>query len=65
MPKCNRCPIKPECNKNPILVDAPKTNPKTGKSEKIRLCPLIIAVGYAIRSHNEEFDKSEKNKKRD
>ena len=51
MPKCKRCPIIDECNKNPILVNTPDSK---GKSIKKRLCPLIILL---IRMNPKETEK--------
>lgn len=65
MPKCSRCPIKTECNQNPILVTREQKKPKFTargrKSEpvpageviekvKVRLCPLLIAIGHAVKT---------------
>jgi len=69
VPKCSRCPVKTECNENPILVEYPtpaktvqplipdnkelKRNPKFRK----RLCPLLIAIGYAVEQHTAETEE--------
>jgi hypothetical protein len=40
MPRCKRCPIIVECNRDPIIVNAP--GPKG--PVKTRVCPLCILL---------------------
>jgi len=53
MPKvhCKHCPIIEFCNINPILVNRPTGKQKGGKpvNAKVRLCPILIAIGRTIR----------------
>lgn len=73
MPKvhCKHCPIIEFCNLNPILVNRPTgkvkggtLNPVTGMKTggkpitiKVRLCPLLLAIGQAVRPPMEEAKK--------
>jgi len=41
MPRCKHCPIVDECNKDPIVVNAPDSK---GKPVQRRLCPLVIVL---------------------
>lgn len=41
MPKCKHCPIIDECNRNPIIVNAPGNK---GKAVQRRLCPLVVIL---------------------
>ena len=57
MPKCSRCPIKTECNQNPIIVDRPTRTPKEkrnfGETIKLKVCPLLVAIGHAVQPPSE------------
>jgi hypothetical protein len=50
MPRCKHCPIIDECNKNPIVVNAPHSK---GKPVQRRLCPLVIVLSRMNPTANE------------
>lgn len=55
MPKCNKCPLRKECNKLGKL-NVTVTDDK-GKKKKAKLCPILFAVNAVIKRVVNEAQK--------